>query len=349
MTKHKKIKVGITSGDINGIGIEVSLKALSDSRVYEKCTPIIYASKNLISAYEKEVKMEGIHFKVIKSAEEADPKKINVVNCLSPEVKLELGTSTKEGGAASLTSLQSAVEDIASNKIDVLVTAPINKNNIQSDDFAFPGHTEYLANYANEDHPLMILAHDDLRVALVTGHIALNEVSSKLTSDLILSKIRVLNKSLKQDFGIHRPRIAVLGLNPHNGDKGLMGDEEETIVAPAVEKAVEENILAFGPFPADGFFGSPGRRNFDAVLALYHDQGLAPFKAMAFDEGVNFTAGLPIVRTSPDHGVAYDIAGKGLASETSMRQAIRAACDIYLNRKAHRDLTSNVLEVSKKK
>ena len=228
----------------------------------------------------------------------------------------------------------------------MLVTAPIDKKSIQSDEFDFPGHTEFLAAYANEDNPLMILVHDGLRVALVTGHVPLEKVSGALDRETIVEKLRVFTKSLKQDFGIHRPRIAVLGLNPHNGDGGLMGDHESTIIAPAVQAAMEDGILAFGPYPADGFFGSPLRSKFDGILAMYHDQGLAPFKALAFDEGVNFTAGLPIVRTSPDHGVAYDIAGKNLASEASMRQAILTACDIALERKHFKEISSNPLEAS---
>jgi len=347
MSKHKKLKVGITCGDINGIGVEVILKALSDSRVYEHCTPIIYASKALIEQQRHELKLDGFHFHTIDSAERADANKVNVLNVWKEQTNLEFGQSTPTGGSFAFKSLKAAVEDIASTKIDVLVTAPINKKNIQSEEFNFPGHTEFLAAYANEEHPLMILVHDTLRVAVTTGHIALEDVPAHLNSDLILTKLRVFAKSLTQDFGIHRPKIAVFGLNPHNGDAGLMGDQESKIIIPAIHNAKEEGILAFGPFPADGFFGSPNRNNFDGVLAMYHDQGLAPFKALAFEEGVNFTAGLPIVRTSPDHGVAYDIAGKGIASEASLRQAILAACDIANERIHYREISSNPLPISK--
>ena len=346
MSKHKKLKVGITCGDINGIGVEVILKALSDSRVYEHCTPIIYASQELIKHQKHELKLEGFHFHSIDSAENADANKVNVLNVWKETVNLEFGQSTATGGEYAFKSLKAAVEDIASTKIDVLVTAPINKKNIQSEEFNFPGHTEFLAAYANEENPLMILAHNNLRVAVATGHIAVEDVASRLTPDLILTKLRVFAKSLTQDFGIHRPKIAVFGLNPHNGDAGLMGDQESKIILPAIVNAKEEGILAFGPFPADGFFGSPNRNNFDGILAMYHDQGLAPFKALAFEEGVNFTAGLPIVRTSPDHGVAYDIAGKGIASETSLRQAILAACDIANERMHYKEISSNPLPVS---
>lgn len=346
MSKDKKLKVGITCGDINGIGVEVILKALSDSRVYDHCTPIIYASQELVKHQKHELKLEGFHFHSIDSAEHADANKVNVLNVWKETVNLEFGQSTTTGGEYAFKSLKAAVEDIASTKIDVLVTAPINKKNIQSEEFSFPGHTEFLAAYANEENPLMILAHNNLRVAVATGHIAVEDVASRLTPDLILTKLRVFAKSLTQDFGIHRPKIAVFGLNPHNGDAGLMGDQESKIILPAIVNAKEEGILAFGPFPADGFFGSPNRNNFDGILAMYHDQGLAPFKALAFEEGVNFTAGLPIVRTSPDHGVAYDIAGKGIASETSLRQAILAACDIANERMHYKEISSNPLPVS---
>lgn len=346
MSKHKRLKVGITCGDINGIGLEVILKSLMDSRVHEHCTPIIYASTSTIKSYMRQVNLEGFHFQSITQAEKADPTKVNVLNVWNDDPELRLGQSTADGGKYAFLSLQAAVEDLASTKVDVLVTAPINKNNIQSKEFDFPGHTEYLAAYANEDHPLMILVQDKFRVALVTGHLPLEEVASAISSTLIVEKLMVFSKSLTQDFGIHRPKIAVLGLNPHNGDGGLLGNEEQTVISPAIGQAREQDILAFGPFAADGFFGSTKRNQFDGVLAMYHDQGLAPFKALAFDEGVNFTAGLPIVRTSPDHGVAYDIAGQNKASESSFRQAILLACDIATERKHHRDISANPLELS---
>ncbi|MCO4805990.1 MAG: 4-hydroxythreonine-4-phosphate dehydrogenase PdxA [Flavobacteriales bacterium] len=349
MGKHKKIRVAISCGDINGIGLEVALKTLSDSRVYEHCVPVIYASAKTVNFHMKTIGVEGFSFKECKTADEIDANKINVVNTWSDDAFVNFGQLTEDGGKYAFKSLQAAVEDIASNKMDVLITAPINKENIQSADFNFPGHTEYLANYANEDNPLMILAHDQLRVALVSGHMALKDVSSSLSADRIVTKAQVFARSLTQDFGINRPKIAILGLNPHNGDGGLMGEEEKEIIRPAIAQLTQEGILAFGPFPADGFFGSSQRSNFDGVLAMYHDQGLAPFKALSFDGGVNFTAGLPIVRTSPDHGTAFDIAGKGEADPTSFRNAIFLAMDIYNTRKSQRALESSALQTSSDK
>ncbi|MEZ4721447.1 MAG: 4-hydroxythreonine-4-phosphate dehydrogenase PdxA [Flavobacteriales bacterium] len=349
MSKHKKIRVGITSGDVNGIGLEVTLKALSDARVYEHCVPVIYASKKCVNFQMKTLGLEGLHFHTAADIDKIDFNKINVLDIWKSEPYIEFGQVTKDAGQCAFESLETAVKDIASNKIDVIVTAPINKANIQSESFQFPGHTEYLANYANEENPLMILFHDNLRVALVSGHIPLKEIASSLSRDKILNKLRAFSKSLMQDFGINRPRIAVLGLNPHSGDNGLLGDEESITIRPAIETAIAEGILAFGPYPADGLFGSAQRNQFDGILAMYHDQGLAPFKALSFDAGVNFTAGLPIVRTSPDHGTAYDIAGKGLAEATSMRNAIFAACDIYNQRREYRDLVANVLEINVQK
>lgn len=343
MSKHKKIKVAITCGDLNGIGLEVVLKTLADSRVYDHCIPVIYAAAKAVNHHTKALGLEGVHFHSTDSVEKLDANKVNVYNVWKDDPEIRLGDSTKVAGEYAFRSLKAAVEDIASNKMDVLVTAPINKANMQSKDFNFPGHTEFLGSYANEEHPLMILVHEGLRVALVTGHVPLKEVPSAVSSKLIFEKLRVFARSLSQDFGIHRPRIAVLGLNPHNGDRGLMGDEEGRIIAPAVNMANDDGLLVFGPYAADGFFGSALRQRFDGVLAMYHDQGLAPFKALAFEEGVNFTAGLPIVRTSPDHGVAYDIAGKGLASETSFRRALLMACDIYNERKLYREISANPL------
>jgi len=349
MGKHKKIKVGITSGDVHGIGLEVTIKALMDSRVYDHCTPIIYASKQVIEQHMETLKLEGFHFHTIPDPEKCDSKKVNLLEVWDTDHEVQFGKPDKAAGKLAFDSLKSAVEDLASTKIDVLVTAPIDKKTIQSEDFNFPGHTEFLADYANEDNPLMILAHEGLRVALVTAHVAVEEIAKKLDRGLIVQKLDVFAKSLKQDFGIHRPRIAVLGLNPHNGDGGIMGEQESQIIAPSIQDAQEAGILAFGPYPADGFFGSPMRGSFDGVLAMYHDQGLAPFKALSFDEGVNFTAGLPIVRTSPDHGVAYDIAGKNQASESSMRRAILQACDIAVERRHFREISANPLEPASKK
>jgi 4-hydroxythreonine-4-phosphate dehydrogenase len=349
MVKHKKIKVGLSIGDFNGIGVEIILKSLSDNRIYDLCTPVIYGSISLLNDQLKKLKIEDLAFKSVKNADEIDANKVNVVNVWEDELDIEFGKTNKTSGKYAYLSLKSAVEDLASNKVDVLVTAPIDKSVIQSAEFDFKGHTEFLANYANEDNPLMILASEGLRVALVTGHISLSEVQSSISKELILKKLETFNRALQQDFSINRPKIALLGLNPHNGDNGLMGNEESTLIAPVVAQAQEAGILAFGPYPADGFFGSNLRTKFDGVLAMYHDQGLAPFKAIAFDRGVNFTAGLPIVRTSPDHGVACDIAGKGIASEASMREAILYAIDIYKARKDYKELTANPLEIKPNK
>ncbi len=344
MSRGKKIRVGISCGDFNGIGMEIVLKTFSDARIMDHCVPVIYASKQVFEYYNEHSGLDKGSVRFIQDTNRLDMKKINVMSCWKEKVKITPGESTSEAGACAFKSLKMAAEDIASTKVDVMVTAPINKHNMQSEEFNFPGHTEFLADYANEENPLMILVNDALRVALVTGHIPVSKVTEALSVKKIAQKLQVLNKSLQQDFGISRPRIAVLGLNPHNGDKGLMGDEEAQIIGPAIASAQKEGILAFGPFPADGFFGSSSVQKFDAVLAMYHDQGLAPFKALAFENGVNFTAGLPIVRTSPDHGVAYDIAGTGQASEASFRQAVFAACDIYRSRAESRELNANSLK-----
>lgn len=349
MAKNRKVRVAISMGDPNGIGIEIILKSLSDSRIYEHCTPIIYGSNKVVNYHMKNLRIEDISYKTINNTEDVDANKVNVLNVWEDEFEVTFGKTNSTSGKYAYYSLKAAVEDLASNKVDVLVTGPIDKSAIQSNEFNFKGHTEYLANYANAEQHLMILCHENLRVALVTAHIGINEVSKQLSQDAITEKLAVFAKSLQQDFGIHRPKIAVLGLNPHNGDNGLMGVEEKTIIAPAIENSISSGILAFGPYPADGFFGSELRQKFDGVLAMYHDQGLAPFKAIAFDKGVNFTAGLPIVRTSPDHGVALDIAGKSEASESSMREAILRAIDIYKTRKDYKELTSNPLEIKANK
>ena len=343
----EKIRIAISCGDINGIGLEVALKSFADSRIFENCIPVIYANERTVSFHMKRADVElPIHR--CTSADKLHANKVNVIDVFDNDIRTEFGKMTKQGGQVAFISLKAAVEDLASNKVDALVTAPINKANIQSEEFNFPGHTEFLANYANEDNPLMILAHDDLRVALVTGHLSLKDVAIHITRDTIVTKLQVFAKSLTQDFGINRPKIAVFSLNPHGGDQGLLGEEETQIISPAIQEALDQGILAFGPFAADGFFGSSQRLKYDGVLAMYHDQGLTPFKALAFD-GVNFTAGLPIVRTSPDHGTAYDLAGKGEADPTSFRNAILMACDIYDCRKFERNLIANQLQTTSDK
>lgn len=326
------IKIGITQGDINGISYEVILKTLEDNRICELCTPIVYGSPK-VAAYHKKMLNLNVNLNTINKAEEAQEKKPHIINCCNDEIKVEVGTSTPQAGEAAFKALEKATRDLKEGKIDVLVTAPINKNNIQSESFSFPGHTEYLENlFGNKGDALMILANESLRIAVATGHVPINKVSESLTKENILTKIKQFNKSLIDDFGIFKPRIAVLGLNPHAGDKGVIGKEEEEIISPAVKQALDEGVICFGPLPADGFFGSNGHSHYDGILAMYHDQGLIPFKTIAMDNGVNFTAGLPVVRTSPDHGTAYDLAGKNMASENSFRQALYMAIDVYRNR-----------------
>ena len=343
-----KVRVGISIGDINGIGPEVVIKALGDNRMLINCTPIVYGSSKVLSFYNKQLRVRDFNYQTIKSADEAKNKKISVINSWNDDVKIEPGQTNETGGNCAFKALEAATQDLASGKIDVLVTAPISKDAMGKVGFNFPGHTEYLADLAGEDDALMIMATGSLRVALVTTHIPIKDVSSSLSIDRVHSKISEFAASLRRDFGIIRPKIAVLGLNPHAGENGKMGEEESESISPAINKAKGEGILAFGPYPADGFFGSGARANYDGVLAMYHDQGLTAFKALAFDEGVNVTAGLPIVRTSPDHGTAFDIAGQNKASEASMRQAIYQAIDIHRNRNFEKEITANPLEAQPK-
>lgn len=333
MSESKIIKVGITQGDINGVGYEVILKTLSDSRIIELCTPVVYGSAKIAAYHRKALDMEPVNFNIVTQADSAVDGQNNLVNCIDEEVKVEIGHPSEQAGQAAYMALERATADLRAGLIDVLLTAPINKNTIQSENFVFAGHTEYLDDrLGGEGKSLMILLADNLRVALVTGHIPVSEVPRTLTQELILEKMEVFRTSLCRDFGIEKPRIAVLSLNPHAGENGLLGNEEQTVIIPAIEAAKQKGWLCFGLYAADGFFGTEHYRHFDGVLAMYHDQGLAPFKAIAMDEGVNFTAGLPYVRTSPDHGTAYDIAGRGKASEASFRKALYTAIDIYRNR-----------------
>ncbi|NDW09601.1 4-hydroxythreonine-4-phosphate dehydrogenase PdxA [Dysgonomonas sp. 520] len=339
------IKVGITHGDINGIGYEVILKTFADLRMAELCIPVVYGSTKVASYHRKALDLPPVSFNQVQSAKEAVINKINVINCVPDDVKVELGKSTKVAGESSLASLERATADLTEGVIDVLVTAPINKDNIQQDDFHFSGHTEYLEKkFGNENEKsLMILAKDDLRVALVTGHIPLSKVPESITKEKIVDILKIFNLTLKRDFNIEKPRIAVLSLNPHAGENGLLGGEENEIIEPALKDADEAGILCFGPYASDGFFGSGHFKDFDGILAMYHDQGLAPFKTLAMEDGVNFTAGLPVIRTSPAHGTAYDIAGKNEASEVSFRQAIYMAIDTYRNRTAYDEAHANPL------
>ncbi len=341
--EREKIRVGITHGDVNGVGYEVILKAFEDPTMLELCTPMVYGSPK-VAAYHRKAIDSQTGFTIIRSAAEAQPGKLNVVSCVDDEIKVELGKPTQEGGKAALAALEKALEEYRNGLIDVLVTAPINKHTIQTDNFNFPGHTEYVQERVGEGKKaLMILMKDDFRVALVTGHIPVKDIAPTLTKELIQEKLQIFEKSLRQDFCIRKPRIAVLALNPHAGDNGLIGEEEQTIIIPAIEEMKHKGMLCYGPYPADGFMGSGEFTKFDGILAMYHDQGLAPFKALAMEDGVNFTAGLPIVRTSPAHGTAYNIAGQGVASENSMRQAIYAAIDVYRNRQTEKEISANPL------
>jgi 4-hydroxythreonine-4-phosphate dehydrogenase len=347
-TQKKQIRVGISCGDVNGIGMEVILKSLQDNRLTQDQTTILYTSPKIISYYRKALNLPEIPYIRVNDANEAKPGKISVVSPWEEDVIITPGEENETGGKYAFLSLEAAVNDLASSKFDVLITAPINKNNIQRSDFKFPGHTEYLAKFANAEDVLMFLVNDGLRVGVVTGHLPLKEVSKNLSKENIQSKLRLMNQSLIKDFCINRPKIAVLGLNPHAGDNGLLGEEEKEIIIPAIKKANDEKILTFGPFAADGFFGSGAYKNYDAVLAMYHDQGLAPFKSLSFGEGVNYTAGLPIVRTSPDHGTAYDITGQNMASENSFRSAIYLAIDVYKNRQLHKEISASPLVVNER-
>ena len=330
------VKVGITHGDSNGVGYEVLLKTFSDNRLTEILNPIIYGSTKVASYHRKVLNYKAVPFNIISTADEAREGDINFINAIKDDVKVEIGIPNQSSGEASYVALEAAVADLQSAKINVIVTLPINKDSIQGQNFNFPGHTEYLENRVGNDHKaLMILASEQLRVALVTTHLPISQLAGSITTELIVEKIKTLNNSLKRDFFIDNPRIAVLSLNPHAGENGLLGKEEQEIIEPAINKCVDRNILCAGPFAADGFFGSERYKDFDAVLAMYHDQGLIPFKTISMGSGVNFTAGLPVVRTSPAHGTAYDIAGKGEASEESFRQSLYMAVDIHRNRIAY--------------
>ncbi|WP_370859763.1 4-hydroxythreonine-4-phosphate dehydrogenase PdxA [Phocaeicola plebeius] len=341
--ENRKIRVGITHGDINGVGYEVILKTFSDPTMLELCTPVVYGSPK-VAAYHRKAMEIQTSFSIVNSAEEVQDGRVNVVNCIEEELKVELTKPTPEAGKAALVALERALADYREGLFDVLVTAPINKHTIQSDAFHFPGHTEYIEErVGGGQKALMILLKGDFRVALVTGHVPVRDIAGELTKELIMEKMEIFHRSLKKDFGIDNPRIAVFSLNPHAGDNGLLGTEEQEVIIPAMKEMIARGVQCFGPYPADGFMGSGNYTHFDGILAMYHDQGLAPFKALAMDEGVNFTAGLPIVRTSPAHGTAYDIAGKGIASEDSFRQAVYVAMDVFRNRAWEREISARPL------
>ena len=331
-----KLVVGITQGDSNGIGYEVIIKSLRDERILDSFTPVVYGSSKLFGFYRKLVhNIEQMDTNVIASASQAQRGRINIVNCLSDNIYAEPGQSTPESAKSAIKSLEVAIKDLREGNIDVLVTAPINKRAMVAEGFGYAGHTEYLQKEFGSPEIAMIMASDSLKIGVVTGHIPLRDVPKAISKEAILRKLRIMKQSLERDFGIDNPKIAVLGLNPHCGDGGLLGDEEQNIILPAVQAAQEEGIMAYGPYSPDGFFGLGNYGRFDATLAMYHDQGLAPFKALAFAEGVNFTAGLPIVRTSPDHGTAYDMAGRDEADPQSMMQSIYLAIDIWHHRQEY--------------
>ncbi|NPA45029.1 MAG: 4-hydroxythreonine-4-phosphate dehydrogenase PdxA [Chlorobi bacterium] len=343
-TAEKKIRVGITHGDINGIGYEVIIKTLIDKRINDLCTPIVYGSPKLSAYHRKAINLENFSLNIIKDADDANLKRPNIINCVDENTRIELGKSTAESGEAAYLSLERATQDLLNNKIDVILTAPINKKSIKSDKFQFPGHTEYFQTKTNSDEVLMLMLGEHMRIGVVAGHVPLKDVPSVITEENILKKLRILNKSLLQDFAIRRGKIAVLGLNPHAGDNGVLGTEEQDIIIPAINKARDEGIMAIGPYPADGFFGSNSYSKFDAILAMYHDQGLAPFKIVDFENGVNYTAGMPIVRTSPIHGTAFEIAGEGVASPDSFRAALFMAIDIFKNRMRYKEMSKDRLD-----
>lgn len=342
MEKTNKIIVGISLGDANGIGIEIVLKTFLDKRMFDFCTPVLFGSNKVISFHKKALNLNSnVHG--IQSLDKIVHGKLNLINISKEEFKIELGKATADGGKFALKSLSSALEALKKNEIDVLLTAPINKDNIQSKEFDFPGHTEYLEEHL-EGKSLMILMTDELRIGLITGHIPVANIAEAITPELIAKKVAIMEHSLRQDFNISKPKIAVLGLNPHCGDKGVIGKEDDEIIKPTIEKIKETGKLVFGPYAADGFFGSKTYKQFDGVLAMYHDQGLAPFKALSFGNGVNFTAGLNKIRTSPDHGTGFDIAGKNVANITSFEEALFSAIKIFRNRNEFIELESNRLQ-----
>lgn len=345
MQDSAKIKVGISIGDLNGIGCEVILKTFEDPRTLELCTPVVFASSKTLAQQQQQLETK-VSYHGISNASEALGGKFNVVNLWKETPVIAFGKETQAGGAYALKSLEAATAALKQGHVDVLVTAPINKSNIQSETFSFPGHTDYLAKeLAGES--LMLMICESLRIGLLTDHVAVKEVSNKITPELIKSKVKIIIDTLQQDFGIRKPKVALLGINPHNGDQGVIGQEDDTILKPTIESLSSEGLLVFGPYAADSFFGSKNYTPFDAVLAAYHDQGLIPFKTLSFGNGVNYTAGLSKVRTSPDHGTAYDIAGKGVADATSFTAAVHTAIAIFKKRALHQELTENVLKKAK--
>lgn len=344
--ENKKIRVGITQGDINGVGCEIIMKTFAqNSKVIDLCTPIVYGSTKTLAYYRNALKLNHITSNAITSMDEVKDNQLNIVNCAPGEVKIDMGQSTIQAGEFSLKALEKAVEDRKNDQYDVMVTAPLNKENLKKVLPTFSGHTEYLQENFDNKEVLMMMVKDKLRIAVATTHIPVSEISNCITADLIERKVKLFNKSLLEDFTIKKGRIAVLGLNPHSGDNGAIGSEDKDIIAPTLQKLRDQGINAYGPYPADGFFGSGEHEKFDAILAMYHDQGLVPFKLIARGGGVNYTAGLPIVRTSPAHGTAYNIAGKNVADPSSFREAIYLGLDIFRNRQRNAEMTTNPLKI----
>lgn len=342
MDKVNKIIVGISLGDLNGIGVEVILKTFEDNRMLDFCTPVIFGSSKIISFHKKALN-NSIQINEITSIDEINHAKLNLLNIWNEDVEVEIGKASKVSGEYAAKSLEHSVEQLKKNKIDVLLTAPINKETIQSEKFCFPGHTEFLEEKL-DGKSLMILMTNELKIGLITGHIPIAKVAETISPELIKEKVEIMHQSLRQDFGINKPKIAVLGLNPHCGDKGVIGKEEDLIIKPTIDQIKENGKLVYGPYSADGFFGSKTYEKFDGILAMYHDQGLAPFKALSFGNGVNYTAGLSEIRTSPDHGTGFDIAGKNIADPSSFKAALFTAIDVFKSRKEYKELTKNPLK-----
>lgn len=343
-TPEKKPLIGFTCGDINGIGPELLIKTLSDNRMLEFFTPVIFGNNKVLNFYRKSLPETNFTFFSIKDSSRINPKQVNLFNCWEEEAPVNPGILNEAGGKYAVISLTSAGEALKTGKIDALVTAPIHKKNTQSEQFLFTGHTPYFKSIFGVNDVAMMLVAENMRVALLTEHVPVKDIAPFVTRERILSKLNIINQSLRKDFGINKPRIAVLGLNPHAGDEGLIGKEEEEIIRPAIKDAKQRDVFCFGPYSADAFFARGQHQKFDAVLAMYHDQGLIPFKSLAFGEGVNYTAGLPGIRTSPDHGTAFDIAGKGIANESSFREAIYRALDILAARGGYADRYRNPLK-----
>ena len=344
MTNRKKPVIGISCGDVNGIGIELIIKTFSDSRITELCTPVIFASNKIVNFYRKTVGDLNFNFFHTKEIDRLNAKQVNIFNCWDEEVNIMPGVLNETGGRYAVISLKIAVDFLKQRKIDGLITAPIHKSNVQSETFSYTGHTPYLKEEFKVNDVVMMLCANNMRVALVTEHVPIHQVASEISSEGIISKLNIIQASLQRDFAISKPRLAVLGLNPHAGDNGLIGKEEEDIITPAIKQAKSNNMLVFGPFSSDAFFARGEHEKFDAVLAMYHDQGLIPFKSLAKGEGVNYTAGLPVVRTSPDHGVAFDIAGKGIADQSSFLQSLYTCLDIIDKRLDYEEDRANPLK-----